>query len=174
VTLRANGFLAATIICCALTGCGPEVGDPLTPEGARYQVIDAARDVSTILHADIAEANFSYESCNDQGDPPFRGKVQLLLWMPGAPHDQAVDPQQVLKPLEAHGWSTNSAFISHSPALTKNNVNTMITVTHQPPPGEHLGAHVVAEVLGECRDIFDHRTDRSILPVDVLKDVQPS
>jgi hypothetical protein len=172
--LRATGYLAASIICFALTGCGAEVSDPVTPEGARYQAIDAARDITTILHADVNEAHFSYESCNDQGDPPFRGEVQLLLWMPGAPHDQVVDPQQVLKPLEAHGWSTNSAFISHSPALRKNNVNAMITVTHQPAPGTKLGAHVVAEVLGECRDIFDHRTDHSILPVDVLKDVQPS
>jgi hypothetical protein len=160
----------------ALSACGggEPVKDPITSEQARAEAVDAARDITTILHAEIAEATFSYESCNDQGDPPFRGTVSLRLWMPGIAHNQAADSKTVIQSLTAHGWSANPDAVSHSPVLRKNNIDTTITVTHPPPPGETLGAHVVAQVDGECRDTFDHRTDRSILPVDVAHEVQPS
>jgi hypothetical protein len=172
---RAIRNTAAAVMCLALNGCGADVvRDPLTPEQARDEVIEAGRDISTILHADITEALFRYESCNDQGDPPFKGVLRMSFWMPGAPHNQPVDPSQVLKPLEAHGWSTDSAFISHSPTLRKNNINIIVTVVPTPRPGQQLVTHVAVEVDGECRDTFDHRTDHSILPVDVQNEVQPS
>ena len=159
----------------ALSACGGSepVQNPITPQQARAEAISAARDIATILHATIVEAKFSYESCSDQGDPPFRGTVNLRLWMPGIPHDQPVDPKTVIPSLTANGWSANPDFHSHSPALRKNNINTIVTVTHPPPPGETLGAHVIAQVDAECRDTFDHRTDHSILPVDVAAEVQP-
>jgi hypothetical protein len=147
--------------------------DPITAQQARAGVVNAARDIATILHADIAEAKFSYESCNDQGDPPFRGKASLLLWMPGIPHDQVVDPAKVIHALTAHGWSTDSDFVSHSPTLRENDINTIVTITHPPSPGKTLGAHVIADVDGPCRDTVDNRTDRSILPVDVHGELQP-
>lgn len=170
--------LAAVMVAASLAlsacGSGESVKDPITAEQARAEVVEAARDIVTILHADVVDAKFSYESCNDQGDPPFRGAVILRLWMPGIPHDQPTDPNTVIHSLTAHGWSDNPDFHSHSPALRKNDVDTIVTVTHPPPPGETLGAHVVAHVNGECRDTFDHRTDHSILPVDVANEVHPS
>jgi hypothetical protein len=171
---RSTAVAITASVALSACGGGEPVKDPITSQQARAEAIDAARDIATILHAEIAEASFSYESCNDQGDPPFRGTVTLRLWMPGVPHNQPVDPKAVIQSLTAHGWSDNPAFVSHSPALRKNNIDTTVTVTHPPPPGETLGAHVVAQVDGECRDTFDHRTDRSILPVDVSNEVQPS
>lgn len=165
--------VAASLVLSACTG-SEFVRNPITPDEARTDVVNAARDIVTILHADVAEATFSYESCNDQGDPPFRGKVRLLLWMPGVPHDQAADPTTVLHALTSHGWSTDSDFVSHSPTLRKDDINTIVTVAHLPRPGHSLGAHVIAEVDGACRDTFDHRTDRSILPIDIHGDVQAS
>jgi hypothetical protein len=76
----------------------------------RAQVVDAARDIITVLHGEVTEATFSYESCNDQGEAPFRGVVDLSFWMPGVPHNEPADPQKVIKGLVADGWSTNSAF----------------------------------------------------------------
>lgn len=157
----------------AACGGGEPVADPITPQQARAEVVDAARDITTILHAQVAEAKFSYESCNDQGDPPFRGTVSLLLWMPGIPHNQPADSKTVIQTLTGHGWSTDSKFVSHSPALRKGEINTIVTVAPPPPAGETLGAHVIAHVEGQCRDTFDHRTDHSILPVDVQNEVQP-
>lgn len=162
---------AAAVFGFALSGCA-EVTNPITPEQARAQVIDAARDVLTTLHGELTEALFSYESCNDQGEPPFRGVVNMSLWMPGVPHDQAVDPQRVIQPLTAHGWSTDSDFVSHSPTLRKDQINIIVTVVPPAPAGEKFNSHVGVQVDGECRDKFDHRTDHSILPVDVRNELQ--
>jgi hypothetical protein len=169
---KRNAAAAAT--CLVISGCGAEVvGNPIAPQDARAEVIGAARDITTILHADVTEARFRYESCNDQGDPPFKGVVRMSFWILGHPHNQPVDSQEVIKPLEAQGWSADSDFVSHSPTLRKNNINIILTVVPAPRPGKQLVSHVAVEVDGECRDTFDHRTDRSILPIDVRAEVQP-
>src|SRR6201988_4672334 len=98
----------------------------MPPSQARTQVVDAARDIVQALHADVTEATFSYESCNDQGEAPFRGVVALSFWMPGAPHNQAADPQTVIEGLVAGGWSPDSDFVSHGPTLRKNGVNIIL------------------------------------------------
>ncbi len=173
-TLVARKAAAAAFTGLALSGCGGDaVLNPITPEQARAEVINAARDIVAILHADVAEATFSYESCNDQGDPPFRGVVDLSLWMPGIAHDQPADPKTVLQPLTAHGWSTDSDFVSHSPTFRKDKINVIVTIPPQPPAGITLGDHVGVNIDGQCRDTFDHRKDRSILPVNVSKELQP-
>jgi hypothetical protein len=146
----------------------------MPPLGARAQVVDAARDIVNALHGEVTEATFSYESCNDQGEAPFRGVVNLRFWMPGVPHNQAADPQAVIKGLVADGWSTDSDFKSHGPTLKKNGVNIILTIAPQPPPAITLGSHVGVKVDGECRDMSDHRTDGSTSPVDVSKEIQQS
>src|ERR1700758_3703051 len=95
--------VAMASIGLALSGCREVVSHPIPPQQARTQVVDAARDIVQALHADVTEATFSYESCNDQGELPFRGVVDLSLWMPGVPHNQAADPQTVIKGLVADG-----------------------------------------------------------------------
>jgi hypothetical protein len=163
--------VAAAVIGLVLSGCA-EVRDPISPEETRAEVIDAARDVRSILHGDVAEALFWYESCNDQGEPPFRGVVDMGLWMPGVPHDEPVDPQRVTQALTAHGWSTDSDFVSHSTTLRKGDVNIIVDVVPRPPAGKKIGAHVGVNVNGQCRDTFDHRTDHSVLQVDVQKEIE--
>lgn len=160
----------AVITGSMLGGC-TEVSDPISPDQARSEVIDAARDVTAILHGEVAEAMFRYESCNDQGEAPFRGVVQLILWLPGTPHSQAVDAGRVIGPLTANGWSTDSDFVSHSPTLRKGPINLIVAVTPAPPAGKTIGGHVGVSVNGQCRDTVDHRRDHSILSVDVRDEV---
>ncbi|MEE6178827.1 hypothetical protein [Mycobacterium sp. 050134] len=165
-----TAFFASTVG-LIVAGCSETVSHPLSPAQARAQVIDASRDIVRALRAEVTEANFSYDSCNDQGEPPFRGVVDLSLWMPGVPHDQPADPQAVVKGLVADGWSTQSDFVSHGQTLKKNGVNIILTVAPQPPPSVTLVRHVGVKVDGECRDTSDHRTDGSTAPVDVSKDI---
>jgi hypothetical protein len=135
-------------------------------------VVDAARDIVNALHGEVTEAAFSYESCNDQGEAPFRGVVELSFWMPGVPHNQPADAQAVIKGLVADGWSTDSDFKSHGPTLVKNAVNVILTIAPEPPASNDLVRHVGVKVDGECRDTSDHRTDGSTAPVDISKEVQ--
>jgi hypothetical protein len=171
-TLAPKIAVAALSIGVALGGCGENVSHPIPPLQARTQVVDAARDVVTALHAQVTEATFSYESCNDQGEPPFRGVVDLSFWMPGVAHNEPADPQTVIKGLVADGWSTNSDFVSHGPTLKKNGVNVILTIAPHPPASIDLVRHVGADINGECRDTSDHRTDGSTAPVDISKEIQ--
>ncbi len=165
----ATGAMIGTVV----SGCA-EVPDPISLETARTEVIDAARDILATLHGELTEARFHYESCNDQGEPPFRGLVRMSFWLPGVRHDQPVAPQQVIEPLVAHGWGTDSNFRSHSPTLRKDKVNVILDVVPRPPAGVKLTSHAGVEVAGQCRDTFDHRTDDSILSVDVEKELKQS
>lgn len=155
-------------------GCGETVSHPISPLSARSQVVDAARDIVKALRAEVTEATFSYESCNDQGEAPFRGVVGLSFWMPGIPHNQAVDPQIVVKGLVADGWSTNSDFVSHGQTLKKNGVNVILSIAPPASPARTFARHVGADINGECGDTSDHRTDGSTSPVDISKEIQPS
>jgi hypothetical protein len=157
----------------ALAGCGDIVLDPISPQQARAEVVDAARDIVSALHAEVTEARFRYESCNDQGEPPFRGVVRMAFWMPGVPHDQPVNPQTVIKALLADGWSTDPRLISHSPTLRKGKVNIILGVVPRPPAGVKLNSHVGVKLDGQCRDTFDHRKDNSILGVNIKNELQP-
>jgi len=157
-----------------LGGCADVVRHPMSPQQARSQVVDAARDMVSALHAEVTEARFSYESCNDQGDAPFRGVVKLSFWVPGVPHDQPADPQNVIQALVADGWSTDSQFISHAPTLRKSDVNAIVNVVPRPPVDIQLNSHVGVKIDGECRDTFDHRKDDSTLGVDISKELPQS
>lgn len=154
----------------ALGGCA-EVTDPVSPEQARAEVIAAARDIVGGLHAEVTEALFRYESCNDQGEPPFRGVVTMSFWMPGTAHDQPADPQRVVRELTAHGWSGDSDFVSHSPTLRKGDVDVIVTVVPPARPGQTFNSHVGVDINGQCRDTFDHRKNHTILPVDVENEI---
>jgi hypothetical protein len=170
--LAARTGVAAVSIGLVLGGCGEVVSRPMPALQARAQVVDAARDIVNALHAQVTEATFSYESCNDQGEAPFRGVVDLSFWMPDVPHNKPADPQAVIKGLVADGWSTNSDFVSHGPTLRKNGVNIILTIAPNPPPSVDLVRHVGADINGECRDTSDHRTDGSTAPVDISKEIQ--
>jgi hypothetical protein len=166
---------AAAIVSLALGGCADKVRHPISPQQARKQVVDAARDIVQAVHGRVTEATFSYESCNDQGEPPFRGVADVSFWLPGIPHTEPADPQTVIKELVADGWSTDSDFTSHSPTLRKGGVNIILTVPSHPPAGLPLNSHAWVKVDGECNDMTDHRNDGSLAPVDIRNDVrQPS
>lgn len=143
------------------------MSNPISPQRARAQVLDAARGIVSTLHAQVTEATFSYESCDDQGAPPFRGVAKVAFWLPGVPHHHPADTHAVIEALVAGGWSTDSDFKSHAPTLRKDNVNIILTVAPSPPVGVELNSHARVDVNGECRDTSDHRTDGAIVPVDV-------
>src|SRR3954470_13219349 len=89
------GVAAALSLLC-LTGCTDAVTDPISPQDARRQAVDASRQVVADLGAEVATAKFGYDSCNDRGDAPFRGHGNLLLWMPGADRTREVPADTVL------------------------------------------------------------------------------
>lgn len=152
---------AALVTLLALVGCTDAVADPISPEEARSQVVDASRQVVSDLGGEVVDAKFGYDSCNDQGEAPFRGNSRLKLWMPGADRSREVPPDSVLDRLRQHGWQTDPEFHSHATTFKRDGVDVSVWVIPPPKPDEPPIAHVIIEVLGECRDTFDHRSDRT-------------
>jgi hypothetical protein len=145
----------------ALVGCAGTVLNPMSPQEARRQVIDVSRQVASDLGDQVADAQFGYKSCNDYGKAPFRGHSRLLLWMPGADRTREVTPSIVLDRLQQHGWQTDPDFHSHAATFKRNGVDVSVWVIPPPKPNEPPIAHVIIDVLGECRDTFDHRSDQT-------------
>jgi hypothetical protein len=137
------------------------VSNPMSPQEARRQVIDVSRQVVSDLGGQVVEAKFGYDSCNDQGEAPFRGHSYLLLWMPGADRSREVTPDVVLDRLRQHGWQTDPDFQAHGTTFKRDGVDANVWVIPPPKPNEPPIGHVSVELLGECRDTFDHRSDRT-------------
>lgn len=134
----------------------------MTPEESKSQVLKAAREVVAILGLDVVEASFWHSACNSRGDPPFRGRMRIGY--PPAQSPRAADDQiaAMLDLLRAAGWSTDSAFLSHAPALRKNDV--IIVLRPQDPNAATRGV----DVIGECRDVTTTIEDRGPVQSIVL------
>jgi hypothetical protein len=87
--------------------------------------------------------------------------LAALLWMPGADRTREVTPSIVLDRLRQHGWQTDPDFHSHAATFKRNGVDVSVWVIPPPKPNEPPIAHVIIDVLGECRDTFDHRSDQT-------------
>jgi hypothetical protein len=152
---------AALVALLSAVGCTDSVANPISPQDARRQVIDVSRQVAADLGGEVAKAKFGYESCNDQGDAPFRGHSNLLLWMPGADRTREVPPDTVLNLLRQRGWQADPDFHSHGTAFKRDGTEVNVWVIPPPKPNDPPIAHVIVDVFGECRDTFDHRSDHT-------------
>ncbi|GAA2809236.1 hypothetical protein GCM10010533_54600 [Mycolicibacterium pallens] len=145
--------LAVTaMVAAALSGCGimqsdaDRVSNPLTPEQSKAQVMDAAHDIVTTLNINVVEAAFWHASCNDQGDPPFRGQMRIAY--PPAASFAASDAEiaQMVQQLRTKGWNADPGFHTHGTALTKGNVTAVFGPQNVSNPNRDI------ELFGECRD----------------------
>ncbi|ETW26797.1 hypothetical protein MGAST_00005, partial [Mycobacterium gastri 'Wayne'] len=111
----------AVVLSTALGGCSlmfPHRHDsghsanPLSDEQAEAQVVDAAKQISQLVSLPDVYGGFAFQSCNDQGVPPYRGAVEMSFRLPlddrkGYPAE--VDPDaffdQIAATMVAHGWA---------------------------------------------------------------------
>ncbi|MDV3125714.1 hypothetical protein M1247_12375 [Mycobacterium sp. 21AC1] len=119
----------------------------MTPEESKAQVVDAARDLAHTVGIDGMTASFQSESCNDQGEAPFRGSVHMSY--PVAEDLQKAEAERaaMIGKLQAHGWSTDSEFRTHGAALHKDNVTAVVY-----PQNVTSQARIIT-IYGECRDV---------------------
>ncbi|MDH6246938.1 hypothetical protein M2432_004601 [Mycobacterium sp. OTB74] len=131
---------------CGMTN---SVSNPLTPDQAKAQVIDAAREVVGLLGLRVVDgkANVWLESCNDQEDPPFRGAG--IVGYPKAASSAEADAElaNMIRVLQEHGWSGDPDFYSHGSVLKKNNV--VVDFARQNDFFETRNF----DIRGECRDV---------------------
>jgi hypothetical protein len=151
--MRAKEAIAvATLVVALISGCDAvnplkDVPNPLTPEQSKAQVVDAAKDVVGTLDLQVVEAVFWHSSCNDQGDPPFRGQVRLAYPQASSADQSDDEIAKMVQRLENSGWSADSEFRSHGTVLKKNNVVAVLGPQNASVPNRDI------QLYGECRDV---------------------
>jgi uncharacterized protein YceK len=146
--------IVAALVAASLSGCSTVssltndgVANPMTPDQSKTQVMDAARDVVHNLQLSVSSANFSRSSCNDQGDPPFRGEVNIFYPRSGNLDEADAALKQMTQRLQSVGWAADSSFQSHGTTLKKNNVDAVFYPANVSVPQGHI------VLFGECRDV---------------------
>lgn len=157
------GQLLGTVVAVAAvmtSGCGvmnklqaASVTNPMTPEQSKAQVVDAAGEIVHALGLHVVSAFFWHSSCNDQGDPPFRGEIRISY--PPAPSFEASEAEiaKMVQRLQSLGWTGDPDFHSHGSVLKKNNV----VATFYPGTGSQNSG---IDLLGECRDVTTTKQTR--------------
>lgn len=124
-----------------------QLHDPLTPEQARAQVVAAARDVVAVLGIPAIQAWVGLESCNDQGEAPFRGAAAVHYPLAATTQAAQQDADVLLAQLRAVGWAANPNFHSNAASAEKDGVTVIFEA-------QGAGDTVrVVTLLGQCRDI---------------------
>ncbi|KWX57879.1 hypothetical protein ASJ79_30555, partial [Mycobacterium sp. NAZ190054] len=84
----------------------PQAGGPTAPPPSdaqsRAQVVDAAKEVVRAANLRVTYASFQWEWCNDQGDPPFHGRVDLAFETPAG---QGAGQQIAATLAKQPGWA---------------------------------------------------------------------
>jgi hypothetical protein len=95
---------------------------------------------------------FSFASCNDQGDPPYQGIVTLSFLIHADPDMYF---QHVRAAMIAHGWNNGAppGQRYHGATLTRDGVTASITFM----ASDHNYGQIV--VNGECRNTAHHKGD---------------
>ena len=135
---------------------GDGVANPMTPDQSKAQVMNAATDVVHSLQLNVSSANFARSSCNDQGDPPFRGEVNIFYPRPANLDEADAALKQMTQRLQSAGWTADSDFQSHGTTLKKNNVDAVLYPANVSVPQGHI------VLFGECRDMSTTKAQAGI------------
>ena len=146
-------------------GGAGKVADPMSDEQAEAQVLDVGRQLRTVAGLQDVGGGFSFESCNDQGEPPYRGLVEMSAQLPaGADTDSYA--RHVADAMVAAGW-TDGPPPGKKPYGTVIHKDGVMVVMG---PGNVAGL-LAFTISGECRNTTDHRDDGKAVGRDVTPEL---
>jgi hypothetical protein len=140
----------------------PQAPPPLSDEEAMAQVVNAARQIVEAARLGDVAGAFRFESCNDQGKPPYRGRVDMSFAVPADAEPQAYF-RQIADMMAGSGWMAG-------PPPGKRPFGVVIhTETVMAIFGSACGASTrgTVQVCGECRNMTDHCDDGMTTGADV-------
>ena len=153
-------------------GAGPSTSSaapqPLSDDEARSQVVDAAKTVVAAANLTVTDATFSWEWCNDQGDPPYHGRVDLAFKIPPEVTDKAALFKQIAaQAAKQPGWAPGPppGLNPYGDVAHIGGVMAVVAPGNYPENGR-------VRVFGECRNMTDHRKDNK--RSDVIDELRPS
>src|ERR1700736_3731332 len=116
-----------------------------------------------------AAGGFLFESCNDQGAPPYGGRVAMSFAVPaGAEPEQHFS--QIAAAMVRQGWTAGA------PAGERPFGGVVHTEAVMAIMGRACGdaARGSAQVRGECRNVTDHRHDGKTVGVEISEQLSGS
>ncbi|ORB18853.1 hypothetical protein BST37_00720 [Mycobacterium noviomagense] len=125
---------------------------PLSDEAAKAQVLDAAKQIVAAARLQGVRAGFDVSSCNDQGDPPYMGSLQVVFDLPPDTNSDAYF-QAIASTMTTVGWQLNKRYKFGPTRLDKDGVMAEIA-----PLAANPGKGRV-NLYGECRNMTDHQHD---------------
>lgn len=149
--------------CSSMSPSQPEnpAVTPLTDDESRGQVVDAAKEIVRAARLDITYANLQWEWCNDQGEPPFRTKVELAFVTPAGEDRSA----QIAASVAAQpGWESGPppGYVPAGEVVHKGDVWASIGPGNNPERGG-------IQIYGECRNVNDHRDTDGVEITDEIR-----
>lgn len=136
--------------------------EPLTDEQAMAQVVEAARQIVRAARLQNITGGFLFESCNDQGAPPFRGRIDMSFAIP-----ENADPDEhftsICAAVVAAGWYEGPP-AGKCPFGVAVHTETVMAVICRASGDIARGS---VQVRGECRNMTDHRLDGKTVGVEI-------
>jgi hypothetical protein len=118
------------------------------------QVVDPAKTIVAVAALQDVSAGFDYEACNDQGAPPYRGRLDMGFRIP-----DGIEPKKYFQRLaqtmvtQGNGWYDGPP-PGKNPFGTVIHTDTVFAVIGQNPVAKEDG---YVHIFGECRNMADHR-----------------
>ncbi|MBV8964771.1 MAG: hypothetical protein JO191_01205 [Mycobacteriaceae bacterium] len=136
--------------------------EPLSDEQTMAQVVDAARQVVQAAGLREVTGGFVFESCNDQGAPPYRGRVDMSCAVPAG-----VEPEehgrQIAADLVRAGWTAGAPAGKRPFGVVVHTETVMVVISS----AQADRPRAAVQVCGQCRNMTDHRIDGKTVGVEI-------
>lgn len=125
-------------------------------EDTMKQVIGPAKEIVKVAALQDVSGGFAFEACNDQGEPPYRGRLEMGFRI-AADTEPAKYFEQIAKTMvqQGVGWYDGPP-PGKNPFGTVIHTDTVMAVIGQNPVAREDG---YVHVFGECRNMDNHRDD---------------
>jgi hypothetical protein len=127
---------------------------PLSDEQTMAQVVEPARHIVRAAGLRDVTGGFMFESCNDQGEPPYRGRVEMSFAMPDGVEPDAYF-NQIVVTMVGEGW-TEGPPPGKCPVGVAIHTETVMAIISSASGARTRG---LIHVCGQCRNITDHCID---------------
>lgn len=139
----------------------------LSDEQAMAQVVSAAREIVRAAGLQDVTGGFVFEACNDQGAPPYRGRVDMSFAVP-ANVDADEHFRQIAVTMVQQGW-TEGAPAGKRPFGVALHTETVMAIVSRAPGGRGS-----IQLCGECGNMTDHRHDGKTVGVEITDQLSGS
>jgi len=172
-------IIAATVLIMPVAGCAATptssqasaTGSPsmstapaLSDDEAQAQVVALGREIVQATQLQGVKAGFEFSSCNDQGDPPYKGWLQIAFDIP-AGANPADYIKHIATTMQAQGWSAG-------PPANQSYVGTVISkggIAAQLGGPTSVSPKATIDIYGECRNMTNHHNDNKTNGGDIVK-----